>query len=134
MIFSEPGQACPPRMLHFTRSKCWGKALSTLPALPTFPHPMVRFLRPDQLHNKKILRLKNMPNLPPQQTGPAAWYGPDMTAQKNEWLSTWTPAEIGELEAAADAFIAGDKGIGQMTPADFPLPTWVQEWLCCDKS
>ena len=40
--------------------------------------------------------------LPPEQTGPAAWYGPDM-AQRNDWLMPLSAAEVAEVEAATDA-------------------------------
>ncbi len=61
--------------------------------------------------------------LPPKQTGPAAWYGPDMVARESEWLTHWTAAEIAEIEAAAEPLQSPSVNIGQMTQADFPLPT-----------
>lgn len=46
-----------------------------------------------------------------------------MTAQKNEWLTHFTPAEIAELEAAAEPLVRKEASLGDVTAADFPLPT-----------
>ena len=43
--------------------------------------------------------------LPPLQTKPSAWYGPDMATKENQWLCYFTSAEIAELEAAAESLI-----------------------------
>jgi Taurine catabolism dioxygenase TauD, TfdA family len=67
-----------------------------------------------------------MPNqilLPPIQTGPAAWYGPDMLANEDMWLKRFTKDEIAELEAAAEPLISQDFDIATMTSGDFELPT-----------
>ncbi|MEM9775908.1 MAG: TauD/TfdA family dioxygenase [Chloroflexota bacterium] len=61
--------------------------------------------------------------LPPKQTGPAAWTGPEMMAKQSEWLLEFSPAEIAELEAAADPLVKAESNIGTMTTADFELPT-----------
>lgn len=60
--------------------------------------------------------------LPPLQTGPAAWKGPDVTSRP-DWLTHWSAAELAEIEAAADAWLARGLDIAQMQAADFPLPT-----------
>lgn len=60
--------------------------------------------------------------LPPFQSGPTCWYGPDMTTQKNEWLSILSQDEIDELEAAAAPLVAKEVNIGTIQQADFPLP------------
>jgi len=62
-------------------------------------------------------------NLPPIQTGPAAWHGPDMASREDEWLLQFTPTEIAELEAAAEPLVTADFNIGTMTQSDFALPT-----------
>ena len=67
--------------------------------------------------------MSELDRLPPEQTGAAVWYGPDMAARKEVWLRPFTEAEIAELEAAAEPLVAADFEIGQMTQADFPLPT-----------
>lgn len=61
-------------------------------------------------------------DLPPEIAGPAAWYGPDMAASR-DWLLTFTPGEIAEVETAARRFLETGREIGQMARADFPLPT-----------
>ena len=60
--------------------------------------------------------------LPPEQTGPAAWYGPDMV-KRSEWLMRLSPAEIAEVEAAAKPLAAREADIAAISAADFPLPT-----------
>jgi hypothetical protein len=62
-------------------------------------------------------------HIPPIQEGPSAWYGPEMAARQKEWLIHFTPAEIAELEAAAEPLVTGKFNLGQMTAADFELPT-----------
>lgn len=61
--------------------------------------------------------------LPPVQNTPAAWYGPDMAAREDEWLWRLSPAEIRELEAAAEPLVAAESDIGAMQASDFELPT-----------
>jgi hypothetical protein len=60
--------------------------------------------------------------LPPEQTNAAAWRGPDMAA-RSDWLITLGQEELGEIEAATDAFLSRGAEIATMTAADFPLPT-----------
>ena len=67
--------------------------------------------------------MQKQTSLPPLQTGPAAWYGPDMVARENEWLTLLTPDEITEIEAAAAPLLSPDFNIGTMTSTDFELPT-----------
>ncbi|MDP1753351.1 MAG: TauD/TfdA family dioxygenase [Reyranella sp.] len=60
--------------------------------------------------------------LPPEQTGPAAWYGPEMT-KRDEWLMPLSPAEIAEVESATKALASREADIAAIAPRDFPLPT-----------
>jgi hypothetical protein len=60
--------------------------------------------------------------LPPQQTGEAAWYGPDM-ARRGEWLMPLSAAEIAEIEAATQVLSAREADIAAIAARDFPLPT-----------
>jgi hypothetical protein len=60
-------------------------------------------------------------DLPPEQAGAAAWYGPEM-AGRVDWLMTLTMEEVAEVAAATDAFAARGADIATMTEADFPLP------------
>lgn len=59
--------------------------------------------------------------LPPEQTGAAAWYGPDL-AQRDAWLMPLTSAEIAEIEAATQALTAREADIAAIDARDFPLP------------
>jgi hypothetical protein len=63
-----------------------------------------------------------MLELPPEQTGPAAWYGPEM-AKCRDWLMPLAPAEIAEIEAATKALAAHEADIAAIAARDFPLPT-----------
>jgi hypothetical protein len=60
--------------------------------------------------------------LPPQQTGAAAWYGPDMAA-RDEWLMPLAPADVREIEQAVKSLIARDADIAAISAADVPLPS-----------
>jgi hypothetical protein len=62
------------------------------------------------------------PALPPEQTGPAAWYGPQWR-DRDDWILHLTDADVAEVEAALRAWSA--RGMQPDTPpdaADFPLP------------
>lgn len=61
-------------------------------------------------------------DLPPPQTGPAAWRGPEM-AERDDWIVQLAPGAIAELEAAMRGVIARGRDIARLAPADFPLPT-----------
>ncbi|CAN5140870.1 TauD/TfdA family dioxygenase [soil metagenome] len=60
--------------------------------------------------------------LPPQQTGAAAWYGPEMI-KRTDWQMKLSPAEIAEVESATKALAARDADIAAVTAKEFPLPT-----------
>ena len=60
--------------------------------------------------------------LPPEQTGPAAWYGPEMS-RRDDWLMPLSDAEIAEVEAAAKPLAARNADIAAITARDFALPT-----------
>ena len=60
--------------------------------------------------------------LPPEQTGPAAWYGPDL-APRDDWLMTLSAADVAEVERATLALAAREADIAAIRAADFPLPT-----------
>ena len=60
--------------------------------------------------------------LPPEQTGAAAWYGPEI-AKRSDWQMPLSAAEVAEVEAAARALVARDADIAVLKPQDFPLPT-----------
>jgi hypothetical protein len=60
--------------------------------------------------------------LPPEQTGAAAWYGPEI-AGRTDWQMPLSAAEVVEVEAATRALVARDADIAVLKPQDFPLPT-----------
>ena len=61
-------------------------------------------------------------DLPPVQTGPAAWLGPEMAARR-EWVEALSPAEVAEVAAAARSLCDRQADIAALIPQDFPLPT-----------
>ena len=60
--------------------------------------------------------------LPPMQTGAAAWYGPEV-ARRDDWQMPLSATEVAEVEAATRALVARDADIAVLKPQDFPLPT-----------
>jgi alpha-ketoglutarate-dependent taurine dioxygenase len=62
--------------------------------------------------------------LPEQITGPAAWVGTDMQHRSEEWLIRLSYSQIAELEAAATHYLALGRDVGEITAADFPLPSF----------
>jgi len=60
--------------------------------------------------------------LPAEVHIPSTWYGPGMANRQNEWTQTLTPAEITELENAAEQVLASGQNIATLTPEQFPLP------------
>lgn len=77
--------------------------------------------------NAALSALPELSELPPEQTGPAAWRGAEM-ARRTDWIGTLDAADIAELEGALRDFLAygqlddAPRRIGQMTAAQFPLP------------
>ena len=60
--------------------------------------------------------------LPPEQTGPAAWYGP-LWRGHHEWIVRLSGSDVHEIEAATRAWRAhASAGPAPMEAADFPLP------------
>jgi hypothetical protein len=60
-------------------------------------------------------------DLPPEQTGPAAWYGPDI-AKREDWQMRLSGAELAEIEAATKPLASREADIAAITARDFPLP------------
>jgi len=64
----------------------------------------------------------NIEDLPPLQTGLAAWYGPDV-ARRDDWITHLAAADVEEIRVALEAWKARpDRGPAPLLPADFPLP------------
>lgn len=53
----------------------------------------------------------------------AAWRGEDMRRDPARWSSRLSEVEVAELHAAQKVAAASGKSMGEMTTADFPLPT-----------
>jgi hypothetical protein len=60
--------------------------------------------------------------LPPPQTGPAAWRGPEIAARR-DWIVHLTAAQTEELQAAMHTVRARSLDIARLAREDFPLPT-----------
>ncbi len=61
----------------------------------------------------------------------SAWYGSEMAARE-DWIRTFSEAEIGELDAAIAHARATGKARDELTRSDFPLPTLAattRDWL-----
>ncbi len=59
-------------------------------------------------------------DLPPQQTGVAAWYGPAME-QRSDWIVLLDDYDIEEIDNVIAPLIEREADIAQITKADFPL-------------
>lgn len=63
--------------------------------------------------------------LPPEQQGPAVWRGADLAA-RDDWVEPLGDADVAEVEAAVNAFLARDGDaatrLAANSPADFLLP------------
>src|SRR5688572_20704407 len=60
-------------------------------------------------------------HLPPEQTGAAAWYGPDMAA-RGDWMVPLDASDRREIDRAVKGLAGRPVDIARMTAADFPLP------------
>jgi hypothetical protein len=66
-----------------------------------------------------MLRIED---LPPLQTGPAAWYGPEVSG-RTDWIVQLAASDVAEIRSALDAWKARpDRGPAPLKAADFPLP------------
>lgn len=61
-------------------------------------------------------------DLPPEQEGPAAWYGPEM-ARRKDWLMPLSEKDVAEIAAATTALIGRNADIASITAKDFLLPS-----------
>lgn len=62
--------------------------------------------------------------IPEKITGPAAWLGRDMQDRSDEWIVTLSSDDVAELEAAARHFLSLGRDLGEISSADFPLPSF----------
>jgi hypothetical protein len=63
-----------------------------------------------------------MTEFPPAIGGPSAWYGPDL-ADRVPWVEVLSPAELAEIERAAQRLAQAEIDWQALRPDDFPLPT-----------
>ena len=63
-----------------------------------------------------------MTELPPEISGPSAWYGPEV-AGRADWIELLSPAELAEIESAARRLAETEIDWQSLTQNDFPLPT-----------
>ena len=61
-------------------------------------------------------------NLAPELFGAAVWRGPEMAA-RDDWIETFSAAELAEIEAAAGPLADGQVDIATISPQQFNLPT-----------
>ncbi len=68
----------------------------------------------------------NISHLPQRITGPSAWLGPDMAKDEGRWLYQLTSEDIGELESAAQHYLALGRDVGEITATDFSLSAFAR--------
>ena len=62
--------------------------------------------------------------LPPKRLNTAAsWKGSDLAKNPEKWITRFSSMEVSELETAAKHYLTLGKDIGEITQADFSLPT-----------
>lgn len=61
--------------------------------------------------------------LPPEIQGPSAWYGPALLRQ-TDWIYHLSEPEILEVEAAVNGLASASDNLSNISPDDFPLPTF----------
>jgi hypothetical protein len=65
---------------------------------------------------------------PPERIDtPAAWRAHDLRA--DEWLHTFSPDDVGDIEASAKALVERDANLSALTADDFPIPRFAAR-LC----
>jgi hypothetical protein len=101
--------------------------MASVSSHPTAPHellgPIDLALFPDGLkttgqHEPLEEFVQPFDRYPKEITGPTAWLPDDFKHQPEKWTHRFTPAEVDELSATADAFIAAGTpltGISKVT-------------------
>ena len=67
----------------------------------------------------------DLARVPEHIGGPAAWYGPALSAQR-DWIETLSAAEAAEVDDAIRQVSERDTGLTAIRASDFPLPTLAQ--------
>ena len=60
--------------------------------------------------------------IPGRQENKLAWYGPELHADPDKWVSKLSDAEISEIEDAAGRIVEQGKSIVDIQKENFPLP------------
>lgn len=74
-----------------------------------------------QSRKKRKMIKQNLSSLPDAFSGPAAWTTKVLANSEDDWLVELSDADIAELEAAANSFLATHKDLGSITKSDFEL-------------
>ena len=61
--------------------------------------------------------------LPPEIQGPSAWYGPALSRQ-TDWIYHLSETETIEIETAVNGLASRSENLCNISPNDFPLPTF----------
>lgn len=100
-------------------------------ALPTAPHqlagPAPLSIFPDGLkttgqHAPLYDHILPFDRFPRQITGPTVWKAEDYREHPEKWTHQFTPEQVEELSAAADAFLASKTPLTGITKNNFVLP------------
>ncbi|ERS98123.1 uncharacterized protein SPSK_06339 [Sporothrix schenckii 1099-18] len=83
-------------------------------------------IRTSGQHNPLYDQLKPYAAFPKEITGPTVWRKEDYEGQPERWVHRFSEAEIDELSAAADAFIASGTPLTGIAQHNFPLPRLAQ--------
>ncbi|MDH3271577.1 MAG: TauD/TfdA family dioxygenase [Gemmatimonadota bacterium] len=68
--------------------------------------------------------MQKLDDLPERFMGRAAWTGRDMQERSEEWIRALSPADIHDLESAAEHYLSLGRDVGEITAADFPLSSF----------
>ncbi|OZJ03065.1 hypothetical protein BZG36_03785 [Bifiguratus adelaidae] len=60
---------------------------------------------------------------PAKIEGPSVWYGPDLAANPDRWLTRFMPEQLEEIEGALKVYKASGEPLIKITRELFPLPT-----------
>lgn len=79
--------------------------------------------------------IKNTIHLPQSKLNTAAtWKGEDLAKAPEKWMTVFTASEITELENAAENYLDRAKDIGEITRAEFLLPTLESKFSTLSKT
>ncbi|KAJ5179848.1 hypothetical protein N7492_003058 [Penicillium capsulatum] len=101
-------------------------------ALPTAPHTLAGAapldIFPDGLkttgqHAPLYDHILPFDRFPREITGPTVWKAEEYRENPEKWTHTFTPEQVGELSAAADAFLASKTPLTGITKKNFVLPS-----------